>query len=149
VALQPVTGVSEFSASLSPIAVQAFLEEALSQIEESVIAIDFEGRVRYMNAAAEQITRHAAEFTAGKKLHEVSSIVDVPSGTDFAEAISDAHSEEPTIRDFRRALLLNLEERPKVIEYRITAMRNGWSASLTQLDQPEPRSQMSLRLTAC
>jgi diguanylate cyclase (GGDEF)-like protein/PAS domain S-box-containing protein len=157
VALQSVTGVSEFSrtpgyckthgchrthqrlsekgsvrstakiqsASLSPIAVQAFLEEALSQIEESVIAIDFEGRVRYMNAAAEQITGHQAELAAGKKLYEVSSIVDVLSGTDFAEAIADAHSEEPTIRDFRRALLLNLEERPKVIEYRMTAMRNG------------------------
>ncbi len=103
---------------------QSFFEKALSQIAEAVIAIDLEGRVRYMNAAAEQITGCAAELTTTKMLPEVLSIVDVLSGKDFARVIDDARNAELRSHDFRRAILLGGDNQPKVIEYCVTAVTN-------------------------
>jgi diguanylate cyclase (GGDEF)-like protein/PAS domain S-box-containing protein len=109
---------------LASLPLQSFFEEALSQIAEAVIALDKEGRVRYMNAAAEQITGRAAELVTAKMLPEVVSIVDVLSGKDFAEAIDDAHRGVTSSREFRRALLISGETRPQVIEYCVAAITN-------------------------
>jgi diguanylate cyclase (GGDEF)-like protein/PAS domain S-box-containing protein len=107
-----------------PIPLHPFFEEALSQITEAVIATDLQGRVRYMNAAAETLSGWRGAHAVTKMVSEVVSIVDVLSGKDFAEAISDAHEAASSSREFKRALLLRCEDHPKVIEYCVTAIPN-------------------------
>jgi diguanylate cyclase (GGDEF)-like protein/PAS domain S-box-containing protein len=103
---------------------QFFFAEALAQIAEAVIVIDGQARLRYLNAAAEQIIGCQAHHTIPKLLSEVLSIVDVLSGNDFGEAIADAHNAVPGRTGFRRALLLGCADRPRVIEYCVTAIRH-------------------------
>ncbi len=107
---------------------QSCFEQALSQIAEAVVAIDAQGRVRYMNEAAEQLAECPAEQAKSRLLGAVLSIVDVLSGKDFADAIADAHLAAPESRAFRRALLLGGQGQPKIIDYRVTAVGTGASA---------------------
>jgi diguanylate cyclase (GGDEF)-like protein/PAS domain S-box-containing protein len=120
--------MAKTKAALAPIALHAFFEEALAQTTEAVIATDLEGRVQYMNAVAGKLCGCEAAHATSKTLAEVISIVDVSTGGDFAAAMSEAHgggAHKAASRDFRRALLLGCEGQPKVIEYCVTAIRNG------------------------
>jgi diguanylate cyclase (GGDEF)-like protein/PAS domain S-box-containing protein len=108
-----------------PESLQCFFAEALSQVTDAVIATDVSGRVRYMNSAAERLSGRPAADAIMKRLPEVFSIVDVSTGKDFSDAIDEAHGATGQNRDFRRALLLGCDERPKVIEYCVTPVRSS------------------------
>ncbi len=118
--------VAKFKAALARTeSLQGFFEEALSQVTDAVIATDSSGHVRYMNSAAEKLSGHPAAGSLMKMVSEVLSIVDVANGQDFAEAIEAANGVDAGAREFRRALLLGCDERPKVIEYCVTPIRHA------------------------
>ena len=79
---------------------------ALQSLAEAIIATDLEGRVTFMNPAAEQLTGSQANTAMGKPLEEVVSLVEENERRLLAEPVHQALTSGTAVNLSRRALLL-------------------------------------------
>src|SRR5215467_3207159 len=99
---------------------------ALNSLAEAIIATDRDGRITYMNPAAEQLTGSAADAAAGKLLEEIVSLVDEGDRRLLADPVHQALTSGAAVNLSRRALMLsraNGSERS--IELSASPMRNS------------------------
>src|SRR5262252_7622986 len=99
---------------------------ALNSLSEAVIATDKDGRIDYMNPAAEQLTGSAADAAAGKLLEEIVSLVDETDRRLLSDPVHQALTSGAAVNLSRRALMLsraNGSERS--IELSASPMRNS------------------------
>jgi diguanylate cyclase (GGDEF)-like protein/PAS domain S-box-containing protein len=79
---------------------------ALQSLAEAIIATDKDGRVTFMNPAAEQLTGSQANTAMGKPLEEVVSLVEENERRLLAEPVHQALTSGTAVNLSRRALLL-------------------------------------------
>jgi diguanylate cyclase (GGDEF)-like protein/PAS domain S-box-containing protein len=79
---------------------------ALQSLAEAIIATDRDGRVTFMNPAAEQLTGSQASTALGKQLEEVVSLVEENERRLLAEPVHQALTSGTAVNLSRRALLL-------------------------------------------
>jgi len=80
---------------------------ALDSLAEAIIATDRDGRINYMNPAAEQLTGSAADTAAGKLLEEIVSLVDETDRRLLSDPVHQALTSGAAVNLSRRALLLS------------------------------------------
>ena len=100
------------------------LEAALRQVTDAVITTDASGTVTFMNAAAEVLTGTLRLAAAGKPLPSVLAIVDSATGAAVDAAVGAATMAEIAHSSPRNAVLLGAAERPIIIEYGVSAIRD-------------------------
>jgi diguanylate cyclase (GGDEF)-like protein/PAS domain S-box-containing protein len=81
--------------------------QALNALAEAVIATDKEGRITFMNPAAEQLTGSAAASAVGKSLEEIVSLVDENDRRVLSDPVHQALTSGAAVNLSRRALLLS------------------------------------------
>ena len=99
---------------------------ALNSLAEAIIATDKDGRINFMNPAAEQLTGSDAPAASGKLLEEIVSLVDETDRRLLSDPVHQALSSGAAVNLSRRALLLsraNGSERS--IELSASPMRNA------------------------
>jgi diguanylate cyclase (GGDEF)-like protein/PAS domain S-box-containing protein len=99
---------------------------ALNSLAEAIIATDRDGRITYMNPAAEQLTGSTADAAAGKLLEEIVSLVDETDRRLLSDPVHQALTSGAAVNLSRRALLLsraNGSERS--IELSASPIRDG------------------------
>jgi diguanylate cyclase (GGDEF)-like protein/PAS domain S-box-containing protein len=99
---------------------------ALSSLTEAIITTDRDGRITFMNPAAEQVTGSDAAGASGKLLEEIVSLVDETDRRLLSDPVHQALSSGVPVNLSRRALLLsrtNGSERS--IELSASPIRNG------------------------
>jgi diguanylate cyclase (GGDEF)-like protein/PAS domain S-box-containing protein len=99
---------------------------ALSSLSEAIIATDKDGRIDYMNPAAEQLTGSTADAAAGKLLEDIVSLVDETDRRLLSDPVHQALTTGAAVNLSRRALMLsrtNGSERS--IELSASPMRNS------------------------
>ncbi len=79
---------------------------ALQSLAEAIIATDKDGRVTFMNPAAEQLTGSQANTALGKPLEEAVSLVEENERRLLAEPVHQALTSGTAVNLSRRALLL-------------------------------------------
>jgi diguanylate cyclase (GGDEF)-like protein/PAS domain S-box-containing protein len=100
-----------------------YLEAALTQVTDAVITSDLGGVVTYLNAAAETLTGHNRVAAIGQPLSSVLSLIDAASGAAIDAAV-DAAKQLDVGDAPRSAVLLKGADRPIIIEYRVTLLRD-------------------------
>lgn len=100
------------------------LEAALRQVTDAVITTDRAGVVTFMNATAETLTGTRRSVATGMLLPAVLSIVDSATGGAIDAAVTEAKRAEVPEAPVRNAVLLGTAERPIIIEYGVSAIRN-------------------------
>jgi len=80
---------------------------ALDSLAEAIIAMDKDGRITYMNPAAEQLTGSAADAAAGKLLEDIVSLVDETDRRLLSDPVHQALTSGAAVTLSRRALLLS------------------------------------------
>jgi diguanylate cyclase (GGDEF)-like protein/PAS domain S-box-containing protein len=80
---------------------------ALDSLAEAIIATDKDGRITYMNPAAEQLTGTAADAAEGKLLEEIVSLVDETDRRLLSDPVHQALTTGAAVNLSRRALLLS------------------------------------------
>ena len=80
---------------------------ALDSLAEAIIAMDKDGRITYMNPAAEQLTGSAADAAAGKLLEDIVSFVDETDRRLLSDPVHQALISGASVTLSRRALLLS------------------------------------------
>jgi len=99
---------------------------ALQSLAEAIIATDKDGRISFMNPAAEQLTGTSAGASAGKLLEEAISLVDETDRRLLADPIRQALSSGAAVNLGRRALLLSRTTGgERAIELTASPMRNA------------------------
>jgi diguanylate cyclase (GGDEF)-like protein/PAS domain S-box-containing protein len=99
---------------------------ALQSLAEAIIATDKEGRITFMNSAAEQLTGSDATASMGKTLEDIVSLVDETERRLLGDPVRQALSSGTPVNLSRRAMLLsraNGSERS--IELSAAPIRNG------------------------
>jgi diguanylate cyclase (GGDEF)-like protein/PAS domain S-box-containing protein len=98
---------------------------ALESIAEAIIATDKEGRITFMNPAAEQLTANEAGASTGKLLEEVISLVDETDRRILSDPVRQALTSGAPVNLSRRALLLSRTNgAERSIELTASPMRN-------------------------
>jgi diguanylate cyclase (GGDEF)-like protein/PAS domain S-box-containing protein len=99
---------------------------ALQSLAEAIIATDKDGRISFMNPAAEQLTGTSAGASAGQLLEEAISLVDETDRRLLADPIRQALSSGAAVNLGRRALLLSRTTGgERAIELTASPMRNA------------------------
>jgi diguanylate cyclase (GGDEF)-like protein/PAS domain S-box-containing protein len=80
---------------------------ALYSLAEAIIATDKDGRINYMNPAAEQLTGTVADAAAGKLLEEIVSLVDETDRRLLSDPVHQALTTGAAVNLSRRALMLS------------------------------------------
>jgi diguanylate cyclase (GGDEF)-like protein/PAS domain S-box-containing protein len=80
---------------------------ALNSLAEALITTDKDGRITFMNPAAEQLTGGALAGAAGKPLEELVHLVDETDRRLLSDPVRQALSSGATVQLSRRALLLS------------------------------------------
>jgi diguanylate cyclase (GGDEF)-like protein/PAS domain S-box-containing protein len=80
---------------------------ALDSLAEAIIGTDKDGRITYMNPAAEQLTGSAADAAEGKLLEEIVSLVDETDRRLLSDPVHQALTTGAAVNLSRRALLLS------------------------------------------
>jgi diguanylate cyclase (GGDEF)-like protein/PAS domain S-box-containing protein len=80
---------------------------ALDSLAEAIIATDKDGRITYINPAAEQLTGSAADAAEGKLLEEIVSLVDETDRRLLSDPVHQALTTGAAVNLSRRALLLS------------------------------------------
>jgi diguanylate cyclase (GGDEF)-like protein/PAS domain S-box-containing protein len=80
---------------------------ALSSLAEAIITTDAEGRISYLNPAAERMTGSTAEQAAGKTLEDLVGLVDEMDRRLLSDPVRQALSSGAPVNLSRRALLLS------------------------------------------
>ena len=98
---------------------------ALQSLAEAIIATDKDGRITFMNPAAEQLTQSESGSAAGKLLEEVVSLVDETERRLLADPVRQALTSGAAVNLSRRALLLSRTDgHERSIELTASPMRN-------------------------
>ncbi len=98
---------------------------ALESLAEAIIATDKEGRITFMNPAAEQLTSNEAGASTGKLLEEVISLVDETDRRILTDPVRQALTSGAAVNLSRRALLLSRTNgAERSIELTASPMRN-------------------------
>jgi diguanylate cyclase (GGDEF)-like protein/PAS domain S-box-containing protein len=125
------------------------LEAALRWVTDAVITADSAGIVTYLNPAAEVLTGSRRDSATGAYLSTVLSIVDSATGGAIEAAISDAQTAEMPESSLRNAVLLGAAERPIIIEYGVSAIRDArgvFCGTVTVFRDVTPRRDAELAL---
>jgi diguanylate cyclase (GGDEF)-like protein/PAS domain S-box-containing protein len=97
---------------------------ALNSLTEAVIATDVEGRITYINPAAEKLTATAAEQATGRTLEEIVGLVDETDRRLLADPVRQALTSGAAVTLGRRALLISRADSGEhSIELSATPMR--------------------------
>ncbi|MGH8148916.1 MAG: EAL domain-containing protein [Steroidobacteraceae bacterium] len=80
---------------------------ALDSLAEAVIVTDVEGRIEYLNPAAETLTGSVAETARGKKLEDIVGLVDETERRLLTDPVRQALTTGAPVNLGRRALLLS------------------------------------------
>ncbi|HEY2809402.1 MAG TPA: EAL domain-containing protein [Steroidobacteraceae bacterium] len=80
---------------------------ALQSLAEAIITTDKDGRLTFMNAAAEQLTGTQAEAATGKLLEDIVSLVDETERRILGDPVRQALSSGSSVSLSRRAMLLS------------------------------------------
>jgi diguanylate cyclase (GGDEF)-like protein/PAS domain S-box-containing protein len=80
---------------------------ALTSLAEAIITTDKDGRITFMNPAAEQLTGSEATAAAGKLLEEIVSLVDETDRRLLSDPVHQALTSGAPVNLSRRALLLS------------------------------------------
>jgi diguanylate cyclase (GGDEF)-like protein/PAS domain S-box-containing protein len=80
---------------------------ALDSLAEAIIATDTEGRISYLNKAAEHLTATEAAQAIGKKLEEIVALVDETDRRLLSDPVKQALTTGAPVNLSRRALLLS------------------------------------------
>jgi diguanylate cyclase (GGDEF)-like protein/PAS domain S-box-containing protein len=80
---------------------------ALDSLAEAIITTDRDGRISYMNPAAEQLTGTTADAAAGKLLEEIVSLVDETDRRLLSDPVHQALTSGAAVNLSRRALMLS------------------------------------------
>ena len=80
---------------------------ALDSLREAVIATDLEGRITYINPAAERLTATAADQAAGRTLEEIVGLVDETDRRLLSDPVRQALTSGAAVTLGRRALLIS------------------------------------------
>jgi diguanylate cyclase (GGDEF)-like protein/PAS domain S-box-containing protein len=80
---------------------------ALNSLHEAVITTDLEGRITYINPAAERLTATAADQAAGRTLEEIVGLVDETDRRLLTDPVRQALSSGAAVTLGRRALLIS------------------------------------------
>ncbi len=115
---------SDRDGEVRQVAPRHYLEAALANVADAVITIDVADCITFMNASAEALIGVASAEVIGRPLAVVMSIVDVASGYAIGEAVEACVRKEGT-RDQRRAVLLGAAERPIIIDYHVSVLRDA------------------------
>ena len=98
---------------------------ALQSLAEAIIATDKEGRVTFMNPAAEQLTGNQAASSFGKPIEEVVTLVEEADRRLLAEPVHQALTSGAAVNLSRRALLLpSASGGERAIELTASPIRN-------------------------
>jgi diguanylate cyclase (GGDEF)-like protein/PAS domain S-box-containing protein len=99
---------------------------ALDSLAEAILATDIEGRITYLNAAAERLTGHTAEHSIGRTLEDVVSLVDESERRLLSDPIHQALVSGAPLNLSRRALLLStVQGAERSIELSASPIRNA------------------------
>jgi diguanylate cyclase (GGDEF)-like protein/PAS domain S-box-containing protein len=99
---------------------------ALNSLTEAVLATDADGRITYMNPAAERLTATSAAEAAGKPLEEIVGLVDETDRRLLSDPVRQALRSGGPVSLGRRALLISRHDsREHSIELSATPMRNA------------------------
>jgi len=80
---------------------------ALNSLAEAIIATDKDGRISYMNPAAEQLTGSTADAATSKLLEEIVSLVDETDRRLLSDPVHQALTTGAAVNLSRRALMLS------------------------------------------
>ncbi|HYX73356.1 MAG TPA: EAL domain-containing protein [Steroidobacteraceae bacterium] len=80
---------------------------ALNSLAEAIIATDKDGRISYMNPAAEQLTGSTADVATAKLLEEIVSLVDETDRRLLSDPVHQALTTGAAVNLSRRALMLS------------------------------------------
>ena len=83
---------------------------ALNSLAEAIITTDAEGRITYMNRAAELLSGGIAEQVAGKPLEDIIGLVDETDRRLLADPVKQAFTSGAPVNLSRRALLVSRGE---------------------------------------
>ena len=81
--------------------------QALNSLAEAIIATDRDGRITYMNPAAEQLTGTTEDAAAGKLLEDIVSLVDETDRRLLSDPVHQALTSGAAVNLSRRALMLS------------------------------------------
>ncbi|HEY2037888.1 MAG TPA: EAL domain-containing protein [Steroidobacteraceae bacterium] len=99
---------------------------ALNSLVEAVIATDVDGRITYMNPAAERLAATSAEQAAGKAVDEVVGLVDETDRRLLSDPVRQALTSGVAVTLGRRALMISRADASEhSIELSATPMRNA------------------------
>ncbi len=99
---------------------------ALNSLAEAVIATDIEGRITYLNPAAERLVAVPATEAAGKTLEEVVGLVDETDRRLLSDPVRQALTTGAAVTLGRRALLIShADAGERSIELSATPMRDA------------------------
>jgi PAS domain S-box-containing protein len=106
------------------------LAVTLESIADSVLAIDPEGRVTLMNAAAEQLTGWAQEEAVEKPLGDVLHLVDLENGRQGPDPVSEVMKSKQDARVIRECSLVARDGSERTIAYTASPIRDSKGGSL-------------------
>jgi diguanylate cyclase (GGDEF)-like protein/PAS domain S-box-containing protein len=99
---------------------------ALNSLTEAVLATDVEGRITYMNPAAERLSATSSLEAAGKALEEIVGLVDETDRRLLSDPVRQALTSGVPVSLGRRALLISRHDSSEhSIELSATPMRNA------------------------
>ena len=99
---------------------------ALNSLAEAIISTDKDGRITFMNAAAEQLTGAEAPAAAGKTLEDIVSLVDETDRRLLSDPVHQALTSGAAVNLSRRALLLSRSNgSERSIELSASPIRNA------------------------
>ena len=99
---------------------------ALDSLAEAIIATDIDGRISYLNAAAEHLTGTEALQAIGKKLEEIIGLVDETDRRLLNDPVKQALTTGAAVNLSRRALLLSKANgNERSIELSASPIRGG------------------------
>jgi diguanylate cyclase (GGDEF)-like protein/PAS domain S-box-containing protein len=99
---------------------------ALQSLAEAIIATDKDGRITFLNPAAEHLTGSAATAALGKLLEDIVSLVDETDRRLLSDPVHQALTSGAPVNLSRRALLLSRSNgSERSIELSASPIRNG------------------------
>jgi diguanylate cyclase (GGDEF)-like protein/PAS domain S-box-containing protein len=99
---------------------------ALDSLAEAIIATDLEGRITYLNAAAERLTGSNSTMALGKTLEEIVGLVDETERRVLNDPVRQALTSGAPVNLSRRALLVSRSnESERSIELSASPIRNA------------------------
>src|ERR1700733_7445191 len=122
---QTVPQLAQLSVVTDGAALPSLYLQALDSLAEAVITTDVQGRIRYMNPAAQRITGAVVDSTVERKLEDVVGFVDENDRRLLSDPLRQALTNGAPVNLSRRALLLSRADgTERSIELSASPIRN-------------------------